>query len=54
VLVQARTAGAVGSLAQMRDVVRASCELKTFEPQAQSEWRHAAARFDALLAKSAR
>jgi rhamnulokinase len=54
VLVQARTAGAVGSLAQMREVVRASCELKTFEPQAQSEWRQAATRFDALLAKSAR
>ena len=32
-LVQARTAGAVGSLSEIRNVVRASSTMKTYEPQ---------------------
>lgn len=51
VLVQARTAGAVGSLAQMREVVRASCELKVFEPHSNLDWNGAFERFE-LLVKS--
>jgi len=54
VLVQARTAGAIGSLSQMREVVRASCELKTYEPREQSAWQSAATRFDSLVARSSR
>jgi rhamnulokinase len=48
VLVQARTAGEVGSLADMRAVVRASTEVETFEPTAGDRWAAAVARFDEL------
>lgn len=49
VLIQARAAGEIGSLAEVRAVVKASSELKTFEPKNQDAWTEAAARFDALL-----
>lgn len=50
VLVQARTAGAVSSLAEMRKVVHASSDLRTFEPEEQGVWQAALERFRALLA----
>jgi len=48
VLIQARAAGEIGSLAEVRAVVKASSELKTFEPKHGPEWLGAAARFDAI------
>lgn len=53
VLVQARAAGAVGSLAEMRAVVRASCEMKLYEPQDQGAWGEACERFQALVHRRA-
>lgn len=41
VLVQARSAGDIGSLEEIRAVVRASSELKRFEPQAGAAWQGA-------------
>ena len=49
VLVQARTAGAVTSLAEMRSIVRASYSLKTYEPQDQAAWNEAYTQFRDLL-----
>ena len=49
VLIQARAAGSITSLHEIREVVRASSELKTFEPQSQPEWQAAAQRFQQLL-----
>ncbi|MFN9374779.1 MAG: rhamnulokinase, partial [Planctomycetaceae bacterium] len=51
VLVQARTSGAVGSLAEMRAVVRQSSALRTYEPRNQSTWSTAYERFQGLLRK---
>lgn len=48
VLVQARTAGEIGSLAEIRDVVRRSSEMKQYLPQQSSEWQAANARFAEL------
>jgi len=45
VLIQARSAGDIGSLADIRAVVRASSELKTFEPQSRDAWQAAYERF---------
>ena len=45
VLVQARTAGSVGSLAQIRDVVRASSTMQRYEPQNTGQWNEAYGRF---------
>ena len=50
-LVQARTAGEIGSLADLREVVRASCEMKRYEPQDQAMWQQALQRFRELLAR---
>jgi rhamnulokinase len=50
VLVQARAGSEISSLAELREVVRCSCELQTFEPrpaQAQA-WQEARARFAQL------
>src|SRR4029077_16094511 len=41
VLVQARTHGAVGSLEQIRDVVRASSSMRRYEPQNTQAWNDA-------------
>jgi rhamnulokinase len=51
VLVQARTAGVVGSLAQIRDVVRASSTMQRYEPQNTTQWNDAYARFQSLKKK---
>ncbi|MSR60786.1 MAG: rhamnulokinase [Planctomycetaceae bacterium] len=49
VLVQARTSGAIGSLAEMRAVVQASSALKRYEPRDQSHWNEAYGRFCEVL-----
>jgi len=48
VLIQARAAGEIGSLAEIRDVVRASSELETFEPRETAKWDDAFKRYQAL------
>lgn len=48
VLVQARTAGEVGSLAEIRDVVRASSEMNRYEPSEAAAWDAAYERFQQL------
>ena len=53
VLIQARTAGEIGSLAELRDVVRASSELKRYEPDAADVWRNAYQRFRELVSRPA-
>ncbi len=45
VLIQARTSGEIGTLAEIRDVVRNSYELKEFSPQDQPAWEKAFERF---------
>jgi rhamnulokinase len=54
VLIQARSAGEVISLRDLREVVRESSELKTFEPRPTAAWNDAYPRFIELVAKSAR
>ncbi|MGI6457997.1 MAG: rhamnulokinase [bacterium] len=49
VLVQARTAGEVGSLEDIRAIVRASTPIEQYEPQQESEWSEAAERFEQLV-----
>lgn len=49
VLVQARTSGSVGSLSQIRDIVRASSTMQRYEPQNTSQWNDAYARFTSLV-----
>ncbi len=48
-MVQARTAGEVDSLAEIRDVVRRSFEMQTFEPKNTTEWDDANQTFRKLL-----
>ncbi len=50
VLLQARAAGEIGTLAELRAVVKESSELKTFEPKNTAAWDEAAARFERLTA----
>ena len=47
-LVQAWAAGEIGSLSQMREVVRRSSSMTTFEPTDSDLWEEAANRFDQL------
>ena len=49
VLIQARTSGALSTLAEMRSVVRASSALKHYEPRDQPSWTAAYAKFCELL-----
>ena len=49
VLVQARTSGALATLAEMRSVVRASSALQHYEPRDQASWNDAYGRFSELL-----
>lgn len=49
VLLQARTAGALATLADMRAVVRASSVLKTYEPRDHAAWGEAYGRFVELV-----
>ena len=51
VLLQARTAGSISTLSQIRDVVRASSTMKRYEPRDTSAWNAAYQRFVALKAK---
>lgn len=48
VLIQARSAGEIGSLGEIRDVVRNSFDLTTYEPQSSSNWQEAYQRFQQL------
>jgi rhamnulokinase len=47
-LVQVRSSGELGTLSEMRSVIRKSSEVKTFEPSANPAWEEAAARFAAF------
>lgn len=49
VLIQARAAGAVGTLADIRGVVRASTELETFQPRNTARWDEAFQRYHSLV-----
>ncbi len=51
VLIQARSAGKIGSLAEIRQVVRNSSELQTFEPQDIDSWDAAYRRYQSLPSK---
>lgn len=51
ILVQARTAGAVGSLSEIRSVVRASSTMKRYEPENTAAWNEAYARFSSIMKK---
>ncbi len=48
VLIQARAAGEIGSLAEIRDVVKASSELETYEPRNAVQWDDAFRRYQEL------
>jgi rhamnulokinase len=48
VLLQARAAGEIGTLSELRTVVRESSELKTFEPKNVARWDEAFSRFEKL------
>ncbi len=54
VLVQARAAGEIASLSQLREVVRRSYGLKTFEPTRRPEWDAAYDRFRSLCGLAGR
>lgn len=47
-LVQVRTSGEIGSLAEIREVVRRSCEMRSFEPGDGAPWAEAAVRLHCL------
>jgi len=48
VMIQAVAAGAVGSIAQAREVVRRSCTVETYEPKQTAAWDAAYERFQAM------
>jgi rhamnulokinase len=52
VLVQARSDGEIGSLSDLRAIVRESSELKNFDPREGEAWADAAARFQRLVERS--
>src|SRR5262245_20032063 len=56
VLMQARAAGEIGSLSELRSVVRDSCEVRTFEPVRShaAAWRDARGRFGRVRANKRR
>jgi rhamnulokinase len=49
VLLQARTAGDVGTLSEIREVVRRSSEMRTYEPQSVEQWNAASERFGRIV-----
>lgn len=49
VLLQARTAGGLDTLDDLRSIVRASCDLQRFEPQRPADWNAAFERFRSLM-----
>jgi rhamnulokinase len=54
ILIQARTAGAVGSLQEIRSIVRASSSVKRYEPQNTAAWNDAYSRFVTVLGRKAK
>jgi rhamnulokinase len=52
VLMQARACSEIGSLAELRSIVRKSCEIQTFAPKPSqvAAWQEARGRFKALEA----
>lgn len=48
VLIQARASGDISTLAEIRDVVRRSSEMQTFEPENVDQWQQAYERFRSL------
>jgi rhamnulokinase len=50
-LIQAVALGEIGSVAEAREVVRASFEPAVYEPENVSVWREARERFDALISR---
>lgn len=52
VLIQARTAGQIGSLAEIRDIVKANSELETFTPKDTEAWNEAYQRYQKLVTTS--
>ncbi len=53
-LVQARTAGELGTLAELREIVAASSAPAMFEPRDTARWSETYPRFVELVARSAR
>ena len=53
-LVQARSAGELGTLADLREIVRASTAPATYEPRGSARWHESYPRFVDLVVKSAR
>jgi rhamnulokinase len=53
VLMQARACGEIGSLAEIRAIVRASSEMESFEPNLKvaAAWQDARARFETILSQ---
>ncbi len=51
VLVQARTSGEIGSLSEIRDIVRRSSEMRHYAPQNSSDWQAANSRFAELRSR---
>lgn len=51
VLIQARAAGDIGTLAEIRSVVRASSEIRVFDPQSSDQWNAAFERFRKLASR---
>jgi len=49
ILVQAMARGEIGSVAELREVVRNSFEVQAFEPQANEQWEEGYSRFMSLL-----
>lgn len=49
VLIQARASGEIGTLAEIREVVKASSELTTFEPENVADWNQAFDRYKKLV-----
>ncbi len=49
VLIQARATGEIGTLSEIRSVVKASSELETFEPQNSADWDDAFERYRRLV-----
>jgi rhamnulokinase len=54
VLIQARTAGELGSLSDLREVVRTSGDVRQFDPEDPARWDAARDRFHELLARGKR
>lgn len=52
VLIQARTAGEVGSLAEIRGIVKASSELREYQPRDVAAWNDADGRLTQLMQRS--